>query len=153
MSNGHNWKFDLEKYEQRNLGVKYNLSKIRIEPVMLNFLATTENLRNARGKQLNYNRGNVVKKSSGKLLFAISRYKNHTRVELSYPKIGEGTIAKEEYISSKWTRVNLRWKSGQPKSPNGPTQNFSSQVKTHFLCWNLLSANFSNYNIYARVAS
>ena len=119
---GHKWKFDLEKYERRNFGVKYNLSKIRIEPVMLDFLATTEKPRNARGEQPNYNQGKVVEKSSGKLLFAISRYKNHTRVELSYPEIGERTIAKEEYISSKWTRVNLRWKGGQPKSPNGPTQ-------------------------------
>ena len=36
---GHIWKFDLEQYEQRNFGVKWNFSKIRIEPVMLNFLA------------------------------------------------------------------------------------------------------------------
>ena len=62
-------------------------------------------------------------------------------------------ITKEEYIDLKWTRVNLRWKGGQPKSPNGPTQNFSSQVKNHFFCWNLLIANFSSYYIYARVAS
>ena len=42
---GHIWKFDLEEYGQRNFGVKCNFSKIRIEPVMLNFLAKTENLR------------------------------------------------------------------------------------------------------------
>ena len=42
---------------------------------MLNFLATTENLRNTRSEQPNYNRGKVIKKSSGKLLFAISRQK------------------------------------------------------------------------------
>ena len=125
---GHKWKFDLEKYEQRNFGMKYNLSKFRVELVMLNFLATTENLRNARGEQPNYNRGKVDEKSSGKSLFATSRYKHHTRVELSYPEIRERTIAKEEYISSKWTRVNLRWKGGQPKSPNRPTQNFSSPM-------------------------
>ena len=101
---------------------------------MLNFLATTQNLRNARSEQPNYNRGKYIKKSSGKLLFAISRYKNHTRAELSYPETGDRTITKEEYIDSKWTRVNLRWKGGQSKSPNGPSKNFSSQVKTHFLC-------------------
>ena len=139
---GHIWKFDLEQYEQRIFGVKCNFSKNRIEPVMLKFLATTENLRNARSEQ-----------PLEQLLFAISRYKNHTRAELSYPEIGDRTITKEEYIDSKWTRVNLRWKGGQPKSPNGPTQNLSSQVKTHFLCWNLLIANFSSYYIYARVAS
>ena len=120
---------------------------------MLNFLATTENLRYARSEQLNYNRGKIVEKSSGKLLFAISRYKNHTRVELSYPEIGDRTITKEVYIDSKWTRVNLRWKGGQPKSPNGPTQNFNSQVQTNFLYWNFLIANFSSYYLYARVAS
>ena len=42
---------------------------------MLNFLATTENLRNIRSDQSNYNRGKVVKKSNGNLLFAISRHK------------------------------------------------------------------------------
>ena len=153
MPDCHIGKFDLEQYEQRNFGVKCNFSKIRIEIDMLNFLATTNNLRNARSKQPNYNRGKVVEKSCGKLLFAISRYKNHSRVELSYPEIGDRTTTKEEYIDSKWTRVNLRWKGGQPNSPNGPTQNFNSQVQTLFLCWNLLIADFSIYYIYARVAS
>ena len=62
---GHIWTFDLEQYEQRNFGVKCNFSKIRIEPVMLNFLATTKNLRNARSEQPNYNRGKVVEKAAG----------------------------------------------------------------------------------------
>ena len=93
---GHIWKFDLEHYEQCNFGVKWKLSKIRIEPVMVNFLATTENLRNTRSEQSNYNRGKVVKKRNGKLLFAIPRNKNHTRVELSYPEIGDRTITKGE---------------------------------------------------------
>ena len=62
---GYIWKFDLELYEQRNFGVKWNFSKIRIEPVMLNFLATTENLRNTRREQSYYNRGKVVKKAAG----------------------------------------------------------------------------------------
>ena len=114
---GHIRKFDLEQYEQRNFVVKSNFSKTRIEPVMLNFLATTANLRNARSEQPNYNRGKVVEKSSGKLLFAISSYKNYTRVELSYPEIGNRTITKEEYIDSKWTRLNLRWKGGNRSLP------------------------------------
>ena len=42
---GHIWKFDLEEYEIRSFGMKFNFSKIRIEPVMLNFFATTENIR------------------------------------------------------------------------------------------------------------
>ena len=41
---------------------------------MLNFLATTENLRKIGSEQPNYNRGKVIKNNSGKLLFAISRY-------------------------------------------------------------------------------
>ena len=48
---GHIWKFDPEEFEQRNFGVKCNFSKIRIEPVMLNFLAKTENLRKTRSEQ------------------------------------------------------------------------------------------------------
>ena len=126
-------KIDLEQYEQCYFGVKWNFSKIRIEPVVLIFLATTESLRNTRSEQSSYNRGKVIKKSSGKLLFAISRHKNHTRVELSYPEIGDKTIAKEEDNNSKWTRVNLRWKGGQLTSPNGPAPKLISQVKTHFL--------------------
>ena len=39
---GYILNFDLEQYEQPNFGVKWNFSKNRIEPVMLNFLATTE---------------------------------------------------------------------------------------------------------------
>ena len=73
---GHIWKFDLEEYGQRNFGVKYNFLKIRIEPVMLNFLAKTENLRNTRSERPNEKRGKVVEFSSGKLLFAISVLKN-----------------------------------------------------------------------------
>ena len=120
---------------------------------MLNFLKTTKNLSNARSEQPNYIPRKVVEKSSGKSLFAISRHKNHARVELSYPEIGDRTITREEYIYSKWTRANLQWKGGQPKSPNGPTQNFISQVKTHFRCWNILIANFSSYYFYSTVAS
>ena len=70
---GHIWKFGFEKCEKNDFGVKGNFSKIRIEHVMLNFLVTTENLRNIRSEQPNYNRGKVVGKRSGKFLFAISR--------------------------------------------------------------------------------
>ena len=42
---GHIWKFDLEEYEIRGFGMKFNFSKIRIEPVMLSFLVTTENIK------------------------------------------------------------------------------------------------------------
>ena len=62
---GHIWKFELEQYEQRNFGVKSNFSNFLTEPVMLNFLATTENLRNTRSEQPNHNRGKVVKKAAG----------------------------------------------------------------------------------------
>ena len=42
---GHIWKFDLEEHEIRGFGMKFNLSKIQMEPVMLSFLATTENIK------------------------------------------------------------------------------------------------------------
>ena len=41
---GHNWKFDLEEHEICDFGVEFNFSKFRMEPVMLGFLATTENI-------------------------------------------------------------------------------------------------------------
>ena len=69
---GHIWKFDLEKTFSLDFGVKCNFSKVRIEHVMLKFLATTENIRKTRSEDLNYNSGKVVKNSSRKLLFAIS---------------------------------------------------------------------------------
>ena len=62
---GHIWKFDLEEYELRNFGRKFNFSKIRIEPVMLNFLAKTENLRNRSRERPNYNRRKVLGKAAG----------------------------------------------------------------------------------------
>ena len=42
---GHIWKFDLKEHKTRNFGGKFNFSKFRMEPVMLNFLATTEKIR------------------------------------------------------------------------------------------------------------
>ena len=62
---GHIWKFDLEEYELRNFGEKFNFSKIRIEPGMLNFLAKTENLRNRRSEHPIYNREKVLEKAAG----------------------------------------------------------------------------------------
>ena len=57
---GHILKFDLEENKLRNFGMKFNFSKIRNEPVMLNFLAKTENLRSARSEQPIYNPGKVL---------------------------------------------------------------------------------------------
>ena len=50
--------------------------------------------------------GKQLKKAAGKC-YSQFPDKNHTRAELSYPEIGNRAIAKEEYIYSKWTRVNL----------------------------------------------
>ena len=72
MPASHIWKFDLEKTFSHDFGVKCNFSKNRIEHVMLKFLATTESISKIRSEYSNYNRGKVVKNSSGKLLFAIS---------------------------------------------------------------------------------
>ena len=62
---GHIWKFDLEKTFSLDFGRKCNFSKIRIEHVILKFLATTENIRKISSEDSNYNRGKVVKNSSG----------------------------------------------------------------------------------------
>ena len=69
---GHIWKFDLEQRKRYDFGVKWKFSKIRIEHVILKFLATTENIRKKKSEESNYNRGKVVKNSSGKLIFATS---------------------------------------------------------------------------------
>ena len=42
---GHVWKFDLEEHEKQGVGMKFNFSKIRMEYFMLNFIATTENIK------------------------------------------------------------------------------------------------------------
>ena len=52
-----------------DFGVKCGFSKIRIEHVMLKFLAKNQK---KRSEDLNNNRGKVDKISSEKLLFAIS---------------------------------------------------------------------------------
>ena len=96
---GHIWKFDLEEYELRNFGRKNNFSKFRIEPVMLNFLAKTENLRNTRSKQPINNRGKVLEKAGGNC-YSQFPDTNQTRVEPSYPEIREGVITEEENIYS-----------------------------------------------------
>ena len=62
----HIWKFDLEEDELRNFGRKFSFSKIRIEPVMLNFLAKTENLRKRRSEHPIYNRGKVLEKAASR---------------------------------------------------------------------------------------
>ena len=92
---GHIWKFDLEQYEIRSFGMKFIFLKNRIEPVMLNFLATTENIRNTIRMTKSQLRESD-RKNSGKLLFAISEIVvKNTRVELSYLDIGDRVITKE----------------------------------------------------------
>ena len=41
---GRIWKFALEEHEIRGFGVEFNFSKIRMDPVMLSFLAKTESI-------------------------------------------------------------------------------------------------------------
>ena len=94
------WKFDLEEYELRNFGMKFNFSKIRIESVMLNFLAKTEYLRNARSEQRFTIAGKYLKKAAGNCYSQFPDI-NQTRVELSYPEIGEEAITREEQIYSR----------------------------------------------------
>ena len=85
--------------------------------------------------------GKYLKKAAGNYYSQFPDTKQ-TRVEPSYPEIGEGVITKEEYIHSSGTRVNPQWKGGQLGYPNGPIPKLISQVKTQFLCWNSLITNF-----------
>ena len=94
---GHIWKFDLEEYELRNFGRKFNFSKFRIEPSCSTFsrklkISEIEDQNDQftiAGKYLNKTAGNCY-----------SQFPeiNQARVELSYPEIGEETIAKQERI-------------------------------------------------------
>ena len=96
----HIWKFDLEEYEIRGFGMKFNFSKIRIEPFMFSFLATTENIKNKITTTESQLR-EKDRKSSGKLLFAISEIIiKTTRVELSYLDTGDRVITKEDRNSA-----------------------------------------------------
>ena len=124
---GHIWKFDLEEYELRNFGMKFNFSKIRIEPVMLNFLAKTENLRNARSEQPIYNRGKVLEKSSGKFLFAISRYKpNASRAVLSWNRRRSDYKRRTDLFEVNQSEPSVeRWTAGVSQWSN-PKTLFSS---------------------------
>ena len=97
---GHIWKFDLEEYEIRSFGMKFIFSKTRIEPVMLNFLATTENIRNKIGTNKSQLRESG-RKNSRKLVFAISEVLvKNTREELSYLDIGDRVITKKNRNSA-----------------------------------------------------
>ena len=80
--------------------MKFNFSKIRIEPVMLSFLATTENIKyKIRTTESQFARKG--QKNSEKLLFAISEIIiRTTRVELSYLDIGHRVVTKEDRKST-----------------------------------------------------
>ena len=54
-----------EQREKNDFWMKCNFSKIRIGHVMLNFLVTTENLKNVRSEQPNNNLGKVIQKTAG----------------------------------------------------------------------------------------
>ena len=62
-----------------NFGVKFNFSKIRMEPVMHDFLAITENRKRERRTIEYRSRESCQIKTSGKLLFAISIIVNKSR--------------------------------------------------------------------------
>ena len=70
---GHIWKFDLEEYEIRSFVMKFNFSKIRIEPVMLNFsrqLKTSEK----KSEKPNCNCGKVADKTAGNYYSQFPRF-------------------------------------------------------------------------------
>ena len=79
----------------RGFGMKFYFSKIRMKPVMLSFLATTE-------KKIQNNRmiiaGKLSNIHSGKLLFAISIVENERRAVLS--DIGDKTNTRAEQDST-----------------------------------------------------
>ena len=67
-----------------------------MEPVMLKCLATTEIIRKIRSEHPIYNRGKVPKKQR-EIAIRNFQIQNKTRVEPSYPEIGEETIAKKDH--------------------------------------------------------
>ena len=94
---GHIWEFDLDGYEIRSFGMKFNFSKIRIEPVMLNFLATTENIRNKiRTTELQLRKIGRKKQREIAIRNFRDSSKKNTRVELSYLDIGDRAIKRAD---------------------------------------------------------
>ena len=70
-------------WRKHDFGVKSNFSKIRIAHVMLNFLATTENIRNKiRTTELQSRESGQF--NQREIAFRNFRHSNSTRVELSY---------------------------------------------------------------------
>ena len=97
---GHIWKFGLEEYELRNFGRKFIFSKIRIEPVMLNFLAKKLKISEIQDQNNRFTiAGKYLKKAAGNCYSQFPEL-NQTRVELSYPEIGKEAITNEEHIYS-----------------------------------------------------
>ena len=64
---GHIWKFDLERSKKKtfNFGVKFNFSKFRMEPVMHDFLAITENQKKRSQNNRVTIAGKLLEKSVG----------------------------------------------------------------------------------------
>ena len=79
----------------RDFGVKFYFSKFRMEPVMLSFLATTENTkRKIRTTEFTI-AGKYLRKQQ-EIAIRNFQIQNKTRVEPSYPEIGGEIITREE---------------------------------------------------------
>ena len=122
---GQIWRFDLEKTFSLDFGEKCNFSKIRIEHVMLNCLAITENTRKKTNQK---NRATVAgsRQNSSEIASGNFQYIIRTRVDLSYPWQKTEIDCERRRSKLDWIRVNLRWKRGQLKLPNGPDQKLVS---------------------------
>ena len=102
-----------------------------MEPVMLSFLAPTENTKwEIRTTEFTI-AGKYLRKQQ-EIAIRNFQIQSKTRVEPSYPEIGGEIITRKEYNYSNRTRVNLQRKGGQLECPNGSDKNSNSRVKTYF---------------------
>ena len=97
---------------------------------MLKFLATTDITRKTHQKTRERIKENLLKKTIVKLLFAVLlELSDESRAILFL--IGRRSCRKSERKTIDCTRVNLEWKDGQLKLPNGPDRKTYSSVKTY----------------------
>ena len=94
---GHIWKFDLEECKLRNFGRKFNFSKFELS---LSCSTFSRKLKISEIQDQNNQitmAGKYLEKAAG---ICNSQFPDtkQTRVEPSYPEIGEGVITEEECI-------------------------------------------------------
>ena len=96
---GHSWKFDFEEYELGNFGRNFFFQKFELSLSCSTFLRKLK-ISDIQDQNNRFTvAGKYLKKAAGNFYSQFPDTKQ-TRVEPSYPEMGEGVIIEEEYIYS-----------------------------------------------------